>query len=253
MEEKRHKAIYKIQRFSIHDGPGIRTTLFFQGCPLSCFWCHNPESQIPLTQEEKNVVASVVKEAVSQIRKDEIFYEQSSGGVTFSGGEPLMQPDLLFRLAKECRDLGIHTCLDTSGYADPKMVEASASRFDLILYDLKLIEESAHQKYTRRPIGPVLDNLVILSKKKTPLRIRFPMIPGITDTPSNIESLLDFLTDHTIYRDIHILPLHKAAKGKYQQLKKENKVDHLDVPTKAQVADLAKKFESKGFNVFIGG
>lgn len=247
------KAIYKIQRFSIHDGPGIRTTLFFQGCPLGCVWCHNPESQDALKQGTTACNESILDEIVEQVQKDEIFYEQSGGGVTFSGGEPLMQPELLFNLAKKCRSLGIHTCLDTSGYAVPEIVEQSASQFDLILYDVKLINDSDHLKYTRRPVGPVLDNLVNLSVKQVPLKVRFPMVPGITDTPDNVDSIIDFLTGHTDYRDIHILPLHKSAQGKYRQLERENKIDHLEVPTRESVGTLARKFESKGFKVHIGG
>ena len=138
--------VFKIQKYSIHDGPGIRTTVFFSGCPLSCYWCHNPESQgMPLenSMEDMGKFAAVLME---EIEKDLIFYDESGGGVTFSGGEPLCRPQLLFMLLDLCREKEINTCVDTSGYGDIKDLLKAVEKADLILYDIKLIDETMHKK-----------------------------------------------------------------------------------------------------------
>src|SRR3989339_1623066 len=140
-----NRIVFKIQRYSVHDGPGIRTTLFFQGCPLSCPWCHNPESQrMPgkIDPEDMDVLADALME---EIEKDIIFYDDSGGGVTFSGGEPLSRPQLLFRLLNQCREKEIHTCLDTSGYADFETLLIASQKSDLTLYDIKLADEVVHE------------------------------------------------------------------------------------------------------------
>ncbi|WP_457551557.1 glycyl-radical enzyme activating protein [Desulfobacula sp.] len=245
--------VFKIQRYSIHDGPGIRTTLFFQGCPLSCQWCHNPESQAkPLesNQEDMDKAAAVL---MKEIVKDLIFYDDSGGGVTFSGGEPLGQPQLLFRLLDLCRKKEIHTCLDTSGYGDVNLLLRAAQKAELILYDIKVIDDRAHQKYTGKSVAPVLDNLKQLSKQKADVRLRFPLIPGMTDSIENLDGIIVFLKENTIYRDIHILPFHKAGEGKYQALNMKNFMKDIQVPSEKKVAAIKKQFESQGFTTTIGG
>jgi pyruvate formate lyase activating enzyme len=245
--------VFKIQRFSIHDGPGIRTTLFFKGCPLRCAWCHNPESQgrSPLLPEQD--VTSVCDALMVTIEKDMIFYEQSKGGVTFSGGEPLCQPHLVAALADRCKSLEIHTCLDTSGFAPFPALEALAQKVDMVLYDIKLMDSQAHATFTGVTPELIFDNLARLSDLKIPLRLRLPLIPGITDSRENILGLASFLKGSTIYRDVHILPFHKAGDGKYEQLKIKNRLKKTAVPTGRQIADAVKIFESKGFAVTIGG
>lgn len=248
-----NKNIFKIQRYSIHDGPGIRTTLFFQGCPLSCRWCHNPESQampLEINPEELDRFAAVLME---EIEKDLIFYDDSDGGVTFSGGEPLCQPRLLFRLLDQCREKEIHTCLDTSGYADVKIVLKAAEKADLILYDIKLIDETLHEKFTGKSVFPVLENLKQLSRQNANIRLRFPLIPQVTDTHENIEAITAFLKENTIYRDIHILPFHKAGEKKYQTLNMKNYLQDILAPSHERVAKIKEQFASKGFKVIIGG
>jgi len=251
MREKPY--IFKTQRYSIHDGPGIRTTVFFQGCPLSCRWCHNPESQaMPLKNNLKDMdkVAAVV---MAEIEKDLVFYDDSGGGVTFSGGEPLCQSQLLFRLLDLCRVKEIHTCLDTSGYGDVNVLLTAAEKADLLLYDVKLINEQAHQKYTGKSVGPVLENLKHLSNQKAAVRLRFPLIPEMTDTIENIEGIIAFLKEHTLYRDIHILPFHKAGEGKYRALNMRNDMQDIKAPSRERVAKIKEKFESQGFFVTLGG
>ncbi len=247
------QAIFKIQRYSVHDGPGIRTTVFSQGCPLSCLWCHNPESQgMPgkISPKEMDKVAVWV---MKEIEKDIIFYDDSGGGVTFSGGEPLSQPELLFRLLDQCREKEIHTCLDTSGYADAKILLKAAEKTDLILYDIKLIDETAHKILTGKSVSLVLNNLKALSDLKTNVRIRFPLIPKRTDTKENIVRVISFLKKNTGYRDIHILPFHKAGEGKYAALNMQNHMKDIKPPSPERSAKVKEQFESCGFNVTIGG
>jgi len=245
--------IFKIQRYSIHDGPGIRTTLFFCGCPLSCCWCHNPESQAMPLKSNGQDIDSISDLLMEEIEKDLIFYDDSGGGVTFSGGEPLCQPQLLFKLLDLCREQQIHTCVDTSGYGDADILLKAAQKADLILYDIKLMDDSAHKKYTGKSVVPVLDNLKQLSEQKAAVRLRFPLIPKITDTDENIGRIIAFLKENTIYRDIHILPFHKAGEGKYEALNMKNVMKDIQVPSRKRVAKVKEQFESSGLSVTIGG
>jgi len=245
--------VFKIQRYSIHDGPGIRTTIFFRGCPLSCKWCHNPESQAMPLKNNGQDMDRVADFLMEEIEKDLIFYDDSGGGVTFSGGEPLCRPQLLLRLLDGCREKQIHTCVDTSGYGEAKLLLKIAQKADLILYDIKLIDDKAHKKYAGKSVGPVLDNLKQLSEQKTAVKLRFPLIPGMTDTDANIGRIIAFLKDNTNYRDIHILPFHKAGEGKYEALNIINDMKDIPVPSREKVAEVKNQFESTGFNVTIGG
>ncbi|MBW2653606.1 MAG: glycyl-radical enzyme activating protein [Deltaproteobacteria bacterium] len=245
--------VFKIQRYSIHDGPGIRTTLFFQGCPLSCHWCHNPESQAKPLKTNGEDMDRVAAGLMEEIEKDLIFYDDSGGGVTFSGGEPLCQPQLLFRLLDQCREKEIHTCVDTSGYGDAKILLKVAKKVDLILYDIKLIDEKAHKQYTGKSVARVLDNLKQLSNQTAAVRLRFPLIPEMTDKDENIDRIIVFLKEDTIYRDIHILPFHRAGEGKYQSLSMKNYMEGIQPPSKKKVLNVKEQFESSGFSVTIGG
>ena len=248
-----NQAIFKIQKYSIHDGPGIRTTLFFQGCPLSCRWCHNPESQAMSLKIKAEDMDRVVTGLMEEIEKDLIFYDDSGGGVTFSGGEPLSQPELLFKLLDLCREKEIHTCLDTSGYADIEILLTAAEKADLILYDIKLVDEKAHRKYTGKSGCLVLDNLKQLSKQKANIKLRFPLIPQMTDMDENLGRIIAYLKRDTIYRDIHILPFHKTGEAKYKVLNIKNYLQDIQPPSKESILKVKEQFESKGFSVTIGG
>ncbi len=245
--------IFRIQRYSIHDGPGIRTTLFFRGCPMSCYWCHNPESHANPLKSNLKDMEQVAATLMAEIQKDLIFYDDSGGGVTFSGGEPLYQHQLLFRLLELCKDFEIHTCVDTTGYSETGLLLKAAKKADLLLYDIKLINEKAHEKYTGKSGELVLDNLKQLSKQKIDVKLRFPLIPRITDTDENIGRVIAFLKENIIYRDIHILPFHKAGEGKYPGLNMKNYMKDINPPSKERVAKIKEQFESEGFNVSIGG
>lgn len=249
--------IFKIQRYCLHDGPGIRTTLFFQGCPLSCQWCHNPESQAMGGGPEVKNIGELVGDLVREIERDRIFFDESGGGVTFSGGEPLARPELLLPLLSVCREREIHTCLDTSGFASFNIFKAAATLADLVFFDIKIMADQDHQTFAGKPVGQILENLRQLSRQpfhiRGNLKLRFPLIPGITDTRENIHQMMDFLIKETPYRDIHILPFHTSGDGKYERLKMKNKLKHICPPTDERVEEVRQMFEVKGFNTILGG
>ncbi len=244
--------IFRIQRYSIHDGPGIRTTLFFQGCPLRCHWCHNPESQ-PMPEPADEPRVSLTENLVREIEKDLIYFDESGGGVTFSGGEPLCQPELLMALLTACREREIHTCLDTSGFAPFQVLEPAARAADLVLYDIKIYDEKRHQDMINGSSPLILGNLEKLSELKMPVKLRFPLIPSMTDSSKNIKGLIDFLIHRTSFRDIHILPYHNTGAGKYEHLNRDNPMGNISPPEFEQIEAVAGLFDQNGFNTSIGG
>ncbi|MCK5032931.1 MAG: glycyl-radical enzyme activating protein [Calditrichia bacterium] len=260
--------IFDIKRFAIHDGPGIRTTVFFKGCLANCWWCHNPESQAPEIQsvkktnklenlifEEDEIVGRkiTVNELFSEIKKDNVYFDESGGGVTFSGGEPLMQPEFLNSILKLCKNNDIHTTLDTTGHCSEDIIELIHNNVDLFLYDLKIIDDNLHQKYTGLSNEQILSNLKFLLKNKKNVIIRFPVIPGVMDTNTNVNQILKFLDSNNSISEINILPFHRIANHKYTRFQKENKMNKVKEPTQAEIIKVKKVFESAGFKVSVGG
>jgi pyruvate formate lyase activating enzyme len=270
--------VFDIQRFSTRDGPGIRTTVFLKGCPLSCWWCHNPESQkrqpelfyranlciacqacleacpqgaISLTpqgvltdpdkctlcetcleycySDARQVVGKVmnVAQVMGEIRKDLPFYEQSGGGVTFSGGEPLNQSGFLARLLQECKQDGLHTVVDTSGFAPWSVIDGLRALVDLFLYDIKLIDEAAHLSYTGVLNQLILDNLHRLCASGQAVRVRVPIIPGINDSPAELRRLREFIAALPNEPEVELLPYHTSGVEKYRRLGREYALEGL--------------------------
>ena len=245
--------IFNLQHYAVHDGPGIRVTVFLKGCPLRCWWCHNPESQTPQPDAHVGRVMRV-SEVMREIEKDVIFFDESGGGVTFSGGEPLMQPEFLRALLFECQRRAIHTALDTSGYAPPDVFEAMLPLVDLVLYDLKLIDDAAHRQYTDVSNAPILRNLALLAASHKPLRLRFPVIPGITDTETNLRDIWRVAAALPERPRIQLLPYHRIAAGKYQRLGWLNQMTGVLPPTPEFMQVLQGRFEAAGLaDVVIGG
>ncbi|MBN2051939.1 glycyl-radical enzyme activating protein [Candidatus Woesearchaeota archaeon] len=259
--------IYKIQRFSIHDGPGIRTTIFFKGCAAKCWWCHNPESFFTpennkLNEQnkdnEKNILGIErvvsVDELVAELEKDRIFYEQSGGGITLSGGEPLLQPEFLDELVNKCKDERhqYHLTLDTTGYADTETFNRIASKFDIVLYDLKLMNCEEHKQYAGIPNDMILTNLRSF-EDKSKIIIRFPVIPSITDTEHNIRQIKELMLSLEGIAEIDLLPYHNFAEAKYARLGLEYRLKGMESPSKERIEEIKKYFEDSGFKAKIGG
>ncbi|MFW9915807.1 MAG: glycyl-radical enzyme activating protein [Candidatus Thorarchaeota archaeon] len=259
--------IFDIKKYAIHDGPGIRTTIFFKGCSLSCWWCQNPESQKPgieklqklnfdsnsISQEEIIGRKVSVEEVINDIEKDLIFYDESGGGVTFSGGEPLLQLEFLDCLLTACKERGISTVLDTSGYAPWEAIAKIKDKVDLFLYDLKIINDQEHQKYTGVSNKQVLANLERLDREGKNIIIRIPVIPEITETEEEINLMINWLQKLQTTREINLLPFHKFGKGKYARWNIENRLPDLEPPSTERLTYLKKKFSALGFQVKIGG
>ncbi|MBF0440752.1 MAG: glycyl-radical enzyme activating protein [Oligoflexales bacterium] len=258
-------AVFNIQRFSLHDGPGIRTTVFLKGCPLDCIWCHNPEGMKPQmdregSEDHRGFRAGImsVESVMREVVKDTIFYEESKGGVTFSGGEPTMQPDFLCELLVRSRKLEIHTCLDTSGYADGSVFERIMDHVDLFLYDLKLIDNSLHRRYTGRDNGIILDNLKFLCRNGKRVSARIPLIPSITDTEENISKTAHFLLSEGLsVSEVNLLPYHRYAEEKYRRRGIENRMLEFHDPVsdtprnKKRAEEIRQFFQSRGFRTRI--
>jgi pyruvate formate lyase activating enzyme len=255
--------IFRIKQYAIHDGPGIRTTVFFKGCPLDCWWCHNPEG-IRLAPETCQPAANsdrqpetlgshmTVAEVMTVVEKDVIFYDESGGGVTFSGGEPLMQADFLFALLDACRQRDIHTVVDTSGYAPPDVFQHTLAAADRVLFDLKLLDDAAHRKFTGVSNDLILTNFKSASKSGK-VQVRFPVIPGITDHPANVDSLAKLAAASGMIRRFDLLPYHRTAAAKYERLGRKNRMNGTASPTPEQLEMLQTRIAKYGFTVRVGG
>lgn len=246
--------ISNIQRFTVHDGPGIRLTVFLQGCPLSCWWCHNPESikYCKVEGSDEHLRLSV-NQLMKEIKKELIFIEESGGGVTFSGGEPLMQPIFLEQMLDACKDEEIHTAVDTSGFVTTDTFDSIINKADLFLYDLKIIDNELHKKYTGVSNTLILENLKTLSNLKKEVIIRIPLIPGITDTSKNIEEIISTLKEFPNIKNVNLLPYHNIAKGKYDKLNIKFKMKEVKPGSKEHNLEIKKRFADAGFNASIGG
>jgi len=261
--------IYDIKRFSVNDGPGIRTTVFFKGCPLACWWCHNPESRSNEVEratlirklgdnefcQQETIGKSVsIEEVMHEIVKDSVFYETSAGGVTFSGGEPLFQPEFLAGLAEACRSEGIHTCLDTSGYCSPGLFRDLIPKIDLFLYDLKILDREKHIHYVGYPNDDILYNLQQLDDTGGDYIIRVPVVPGVNEDRASMLSLLSYLKSFSNRgKEIHFLPYHALARHKFRYLGIGDKMEGTLAVDQQVLINLAGEFEQYGYKVKIGG
>ena len=269
--------IFDIARGSYVDGPGIRTTVFFKGCNLHCAWCHNPESQskniqmmfyaskcvscgnckekCPNSLEKCDLCGNctifcahgareicgkeyTVDEVMSEILKDKLFYEASGGGVTFSGGECMLQIDFLLELLKACKAEGIHTAVDTAGHIPYEYFEKIFPYTDLFLYDFKCFDTETHKKYTGVGNELILQNLARLLKEKVPLWIRIPIIPDVNDSEDEIKSILGFITENGKAEKIELLPYHTMGEHKYAAIGKA--VQKFTVPNDEKMEQLRK-------------
>lgn len=254
--------IFDIKHFAIHDGPGIRQTIFFKGCPLSCWWCHNPEGRsYDIFSFEKEEILEGVKVyetksigkkytidgLVTEIKKDIVFFEESGGGVTLSGGEPLLQYDFVMTLLKKCKNLEIHTCIDTTGNISSDKLLNVASLTDLFLYDIKHIDETQHIKYTGTTNKLILNNLKLLDEMGKEIWIRFPVIPGINDGESDLQKMMDYLSKLKKRHPVSILPYHKIGSHKYERFGIDYKMKGVEEYGDDDVKKIRNMFIEGGF------
>ncbi len=262
--------IFDIKKFALHDGPGIRTTVFLKGCPLDCWWCHNPESIrklpekidiTPLNPSDKICAQEselfgkkyTVQEVLAEIKKDQLFYDESGGGVTFSGGEPLIQNVFLKEILSECKAAGVSTAVDTSGYAGRNHFNGIYDITDIFLFDLKIIDEELHRKFTGVSNKIILDNLRLLTKKGNKVIVRIPLIPGITDTEDNLSELSHFLMRLDNIRKIDLLPYNEVADSKYKRFNKPSRLGNLKTQDEDKLNEIKSYFEDSRFEVTLRG
>ncbi len=298
--------IFDIQTYSLHDGPGIRTLVFLKGCPLTCVWCQNPESQhlqpevmlyaercngcgrcVPICPRqaiditggkshtrknlcegcgtcttvcpnEARIMAGrtmLAEEVFQEVRKDEIFYKNSGGGVTLSGGEPLAQAEFSTAILRLCKQAGLHTAVETTGMGHWKILKQLLEYTDLVLYDLKQMDTLAHEKCTGVSNDLILENVKRIRKESgIPVVARIPIVPGYNADPENIETTAQFIANE-LGRDtsVNILAYHRLGETKYDRLEKTSSGMNIIPPTPEQMAAIKKSMEAFGLTVSIGG
>ena len=308
LREIEMKNITNIQKFSIHDGDGIRTTVFFKGCPLKCEWCHNPETQrfekemevdgekctgcgtcasvcpngaVRMTEDHRpawdpkactfcgkcenfcpagvrEIVGReyTVKELTKELMKDQMFYEESGGGVTFSGGEVMsMDMDFILAMAKELKRQDVTLTIDTCGYVPYERFEKLLPYVNTFLYDVKVMDPELHKKYMGTDNKLILENLIRLSQDGARIYIRIPTIKEVNGNEENMKETIAFLKEHDIHpAGVNLLPYHDTGSGKYAKLDMEYKGTDLHAPDKEEMEALAALFVNAGFtNTKIGG
>jgi pyruvate formate lyase activating enzyme len=297
--------VFDIHRYAIHDGPGIRTTVFLKGCALSCWWCHNPESQTPgpeLIVRESRCIrcgacvaacergAAALGEAgpvtdraqcagcdsyacaaacyaqarevagrtlsVEQVLeialRDEPFYRESGGGVTLSGGEPLLQAEFTTALLAAIRARGVHTALDTCGHVPWAVLDRVREQVELFLYDVKLMDEERHRRFTGVSNRRILENLRALSERAHRIVLRLPVIPGVNDDEANVRAVAALAAGLPNLAGVDLLPYHRIGVDKYARLDRKYRLLETGVPSRARMDGIAAAFAAAGLAVHRG-
>ena len=293
--------IFNIQRFSIHDGPGIRTVVFFKGCPLRCRWCSNPESwneypeivasdlrctrcgrcqqvcpvnAIVVDQTARRLDRAIcnlclkcadvcptgalavtgrwmtIDDVMQEVAADDLFYQNSGGGVTLSGGEPLLQWEFALDLLKDCKERGFHTAIETSGYADWAVLEQVLQYTDLVLYDIKHMDPAKHREGTGKTNELILENARKAAAKRR-LWVRVPLIPGYNDSEENLQATAGFAREIGAGR-VSLLPYHVWGKSKFEKLGRRYTMDDVPLPSNEHVEHCRKIVEDGGVRVAVG-
>ena len=252
--------IFDIQKFSIHDGPGIRSIVFLKGCALRCKWCCNPESQKYEIQEMtmngtvKTVGRDVtVAEVMGEVRKDAPYYRRSGGGITLSGGESLCQPEFAKALLMACKEEGFTTAMESTGFAKFEVIEEILPYLDTYLMDIKHIDSDKHRKFTSRPNELILENAKKIAQSNTNLVVRVPVVPGFNDTKEEIEAIAKFAVSLKTVKKMHLLPYHNFGADKYKGLGRMYEMMDVVTPSKEHMEMLKNTAYSCGIDCQIGG
>lgn len=252
--------IFNIQRFSIHDGPGIRTIVFFKGCFMRCAWCCNPESQSydveTMTENGKTKVVGkdvTVDEILPELLADEPYYRRSGGGITLSGGEILGQPEFAAELLKACKDHGLHTAVESTGNAPFENIQAIFPYLDLYLLDIKHMDSGKHKEFTSAPNERILENARKIAESGVELIIRTPVIPGFNDTAEEIKAISKFAASLPNVQEHHLLPYHRLGSDKYAGLGRKYALQEILPPSQEKMEYLLSVAESCGLKCQIGG
>lgn len=251
--------IFDIQKFSVHDGPGIRTIVFLKGCFLRCRWCCNPESQEHKIQEMimgKNKVAGrdvTVREVMEEVVKDYPYYRRSGGGMTLSGGESFFQPEFAYALFASSKDMGINTAIETTSFTKFETIEKISPYIDYYMMDIKHIDSDKHKAFTGVPNEIILENAKKLSKIRDEIIVRVPVIPTFNDTEEEISKIAEFASSLSAVSQIHLLPYHRLGMDKYQALGREYTLNHIEPPSEEKMNILKQVAESHGLYCQIGG
>ena len=252
--------IFDIQRFSTHDGPGIRTVVFLKGCILRCRWCCNPESQSYQIQtmrtdgRTKTVGRDVtVGEVMERVMRDQPYYRRSGGGLTLSGGEALCQTEFAYALLSEAKRYGLNTAVETTGCLPYHMIEPMLPLLDTVLMDIKHVNSLKHEEFTGLRNELILSNARRIAESGVRLVIRVPTVPGFNDTEEEIASIARFAASLSGVRELHLLPYHRLGSDKYSGLDRPYLMGDIPVPGGAQMERLKRVAEREGLKVILGG
>lgn len=253
--------IFDIQRFSVHDGKGIRTIVFLKGCPLRCRWCCNPESQtfdiqkMTLAGKTKTVGRDVtVEEIIDEVERDRAYYKRSGGGLTLSGGESLCQPDFAVGLLRAAKERGLTTAMESTGFADFSIISRYLPYLDTYLMDIKHTDSKKHEEFTTRPNGRILENArKIADSGMCELIIRTPVIPTFNATKEEIGRIAEFASSLKGVKRMHLLPYHRIGSDKYAGIGREYSMGDIEPPSKELMNELLEVVNSYGLKGQIGG
>ena len=253
--------IFDIQRFSVHDGPGIRTIVFLKGCKLRCRWCCNPESQNyeiqQMTDDKGKVTVTgrdvTVGEVIETVLRDSTYYRRSGGGMTLSGGEMLCQPDFSEGLLRTAVEKGINTAVETTSLASFETIERLLPYIDNYLGDLKHVDPKKHKEFTGQSNELILENLPKIAEKAERLVIRVPVVPTFKDTLEEIRAIAEFAAKLPNVNELHLLPYHRLGQDKYRWLGREYSLTHIEPPKDEKMQMLLEAAKKSGLNCQIGG